>query len=62
MDLCAVAAGTRLLPLTQVLTLLHENGIDITRAEIKGELEAVTSGDNVSLDTVLQHPDSIVCK
>jgi hypothetical protein len=36
--------------------------VDPTRLEIKAEVEAVAVGDEVDLNVVLEHPDSIVCK
>lgn len=57
----SAAAGKRL-PLAQLITTLVQNGVDPTRLEIKAEIEAVAVGDEVDLNVVLEHPDSIVCK
>lgn len=37
-------------------------GIDVSRPEIKSELEAVSVGDMVDMDVLLAHPESICCK
>lgn len=51
------------MPLSQLVATLLNAGIDVTRPEIRGELEAVTvGGDKVDMGIVLRFPESTVCK